>query len=442
MLLSFSIENYLSFRKKITLDMSAEALKEKKGHLHVPYLYNPKLHLLKSISIFGYNSYGKSNLLKGYSVYRNLILKSFSFSGTSTQIPVEPFKLNTSSLNNPNFFESIFILKNTKYRYGFKIKNNAIIEEWLFYADGQIRENVLFYRNGQEMGEISKIWNKESNGMIEKAVMFTQPQSLFLSVLLSQNKLPPRVDEILQWFQGNIILSGNYTDILNSNAPQIYTDLEFRSTILKFIDASKLGFESVFEKISEMASNRNIHQDLLDIAFEDKAKNFELFTKHNVFDENYNIVSKHDFNLQKSESSGTIKYFILACFLSLALKRGQLIWIDELDSSLDSNLFVFLIETFNSVKNNVAGSQLVFITHNTAIMNKKLRRDQIYLVDKNEYGESSLHPAHTTKNPIRINKSIESEYRDGLLNEGKGSAKNKLTNDIPTLFDDLENNFK
>lgn len=418
--------------------MSAEALKEKKGHLHIPYLYNPKLHILKSISIYGYNSYGKSNLLKAYSIYKNLILKSFSFSGSNTQIPVEPFKLNTASLNEPTFFESIFILKNTKYRYGFRIKNNTIIEEWLFYADGQIRENVLFHRYEQDIREISKSWNKDSSGMIEKAVMFTQPQSLFLSVLLSQNKVPPRVDEILQWFQGNIILSGNYTDLLNSNAPQIYTDLEFRSTILKFIDASKLGFESVFEKISEIASNSNIHQDLLNIAFEDKTKNFELFTKHNVFNEQYNIVDKLEFNLQKNESSGTIKYFILACFLSLALKKGQLIWVDELDSSLDSNLFVFLIETFNSAKNNITGAQLIFIAHNTAIMDKKLRRDQIFLVDKNKYGESMLHPAHTTKNPIRINKSIEGEYREGLLNEGKGSAKNKLANDIPTLFDDLE----
>src|SRR5690606_22343941 len=102
-----------------------------------------------------------------------------------------------------------------------------------------------------------------ADGMIEKAVMFTQPQSLFLSILLSQNKVPPRVDEIGGWFRGNIILSGNYADLLSSGASQIYTDIEFRSTILKFIDASKLGFESVFEKISDIASKTNYHQDLI-----------------------------------------------------------------------------------------------------------------------------------------------------------------------------------
>ncbi|KAA5534560.1 ATP-binding protein [Taibaiella lutea] len=437
MVLKFTVGNYLSFKEKTTLDMSAEALKEKKGNLHIPYHHNPKLTLLKSMAIYGHNSYGKSNLIKAYSFYKNLIINSFSFGKKNTEFDVEPFRLNTSMVNKPSHFEAVFILKQTKYRYGFEITRHGVSEEWLYYADGAVRENLLFNRVvGQQIFEISKSWNKESQNMIENAKMFTTSQNLFLSVLLSQDNMPPRVTEITKWFQGNIILTGSYANSVNNGAYQIYTDVEYRNVILKFIKGAHLEFESIFEKIAEVHSSTNIHNDLLNVIYEDKQKNFELYTGHKLFDEQKKFLGNIDFNLQKSESSGTIKYFILACFLASALKNGQLIWVDEFDASLDTKLIVTLIETFNSPKNNVVGSQLIFIAHNTILMNKKLRRDQMVLVDKNEYGESSINPIHTAKNPVRINASIEEEYRSGTLNEGKGSPK--TGNQYGSLFDGID----
>ena len=70
MLSSFSIENYLSFKNRFTLSMIPDSLKEKQGYLHIPYLYDTNTRLLKSVSIYGHNSHGKSNFIKAYSFFQ------------------------------------------------------------------------------------------------------------------------------------------------------------------------------------------------------------------------------------------------------------------------------------------------------------------------------------------------------------------------------------
>jgi hypothetical protein len=79
---------------------------------------------------------------------------------------------------------------------------------------------------------------------------------------------------------------------------------------------------------------------------------------------------------------------------------------------------------------------MLFVAHNTILLNRKLRRDQIWFVEKNNYGESSLCKGHTVENPIRVDKSIEQDFREGKT---KGSSKKATENNIPTLFDKLSN---
>lgn len=137
--------------------------------------------------------------------------------------------------------------------------------------------------------------------------------------------------------------------------------------------------------------------------------------------------------LEKNESAGSIKYFIIVCLLAYAIKNSQLIWIDELDARLDSNLLEMLVKSFHDPKMNPINSQLIFTTHNTVLLDKKLRRDQMVIVEKNAQGESKLERMHSSKKPIRIGKSIEKEYRSGKL--GGVSKKVKLNSDTQISLD-------
>jgi hypothetical protein len=72
---------------------------------------------------------------------------------------------------------------------------------------------------------------------------------------------------------------------------------------------------------------------------------------------------------------------------------------------------------------------MIFTTHNTILLDKKLRRDQMVVVEKDDFGESRLERMHTSKKPIRVGKSAKKEYRKGNLG---GVSKNLIN---PTLFD-------
>ena len=91
-----------------------------------------------------------------------------------------------------------------------------------------------------------------------------------------------------------------------------------------------------------------------------------------------------------------------------------------------------LVTSFHNPEINPINSQLIFTTHNTQLLDQKLRRDQMVIVEKNEWGESAIRRAHTTENPVRIGKSLEKEYRKGKL----GGDSKKIRRDLgPTLFD-------
>lgn len=430
MLVSFSVGNFLSFRNIQTLNFSSEPLKEYTENLIIPYLYNSDERLLKSIAIYGHNSFGKSNFLKAYQFLHKFIFSSFSDGQKQDKIPVEPFKLNISMLGRPSFFEVTFLLGNTKYRYKVLMTSDHIIEEELHYAEAKIRENYLFERRGQEI-KIGKTWNKEADGKPEQLVLFAKPNILYLSVLQSQDIIP-RITTISKWLKGNLFLSDNYINELKV-AKDVYSNLNYQSLILKFIESADLGFTTIFDKVRALAKSQNqLEEGLLNIWYSHERENFELYTKHTVFDQSYKEVGSIEFELLKNESAGSVKYFIIVSLLSYAIKNSQLIWIDELDARLDSILLQKLLRSFHSTKINPNNSQLVFTTHNTILIDENLRRDQMVVVEKDQNGESTIKRVHTAKTPIRSGKSLAKEYRKGSLG---GVSKKIQGYSGPTLFD-------
>jgi AAA15 family ATPase/GTPase len=431
MIVNFTVANFLSFKEKQVLSFVPEALKELKGHLHVPYLYDPRDTLLKSIAIYGHNSHGKSNFLKAYQFFQTFIFNSFYLSKTTSEIEILPFQLSTATLSKPSLFEITFLVGDTKYRYGFEVNSEKIFSEWLFYTQSKIRENNLFIRNGQEF-QVSKSWNKEAQGKIDsQSIPFAKPSVLLLSVLLSQDEIP-RIAPITSWLKNNIVIVNANDNQLLSIATKIYSDQVYKPIILKFIEKADLGFNTIFDKIDKTAKKSGKYDEgFLSLWFSDEIKRFELYTKHRVFDHEYKLKDEIEFELVKNESDGSIRFFIISCLLAYAIKNAQIMFIDELDSKLHPLLFEMLIKVYHDPKVNIAGSQMVFTTHSTVLLNKKLRRDQIVLVEKNQFGESSLRRLHSKETPIRIDTSIEKEYRKGEL----GGVSDKLKNTNPNLFD-------
>jgi hypothetical protein len=437
MLISFTVGNYLSFKDKQTLDLVPDALKEHADYLHIPYLYDPGVRLLKSVGIYGHNSHGKTNFLKAYQFFLDFVFTSFSLGRSEDIIKVDNFRLNTFMRNQPSFFEIIFYIRETKYRYGFEITSEKVVSEWLFYAESGVRENYLFYRGEQET-KISKTWSRDSEQRNEQVLLFTKKHNLFLSVLCSQENIP-RIKEIEQWLKGNMVIY-DYSDEKHlKRVAIILSHLKYRNLVNKFIDDADLGFLSINERIDSLTNKRiTLDKGLLDLWFADELKSYELFVKHDVYDEHYKKVESVIFDLLRDESAGTVKFIIIACYLAYAIKNGQLILVDELDSQFHVQLLKFIVQVFHDPKNNNAGAQMIFTTHNTILLsNKILRRDQITFVEKNDFSESGLRKMHTAKQPVRIDAPIEKNYIKGKLGGTSKKLKTKEDNQN-SLFKDVD----
>ncbi len=75
-----------------------------------------------------------------------------------------------------------------------------------------------------------------------------------------------------------------------------------------------------------------------------------------------------------------------------ALAAGALLVADELDLCLHPRLSKAVVELFTDSDSNPHGAQLLFSTHNEALLNA-MRRDSIVFVDKDpQTGASSLTP--------------------------------------------------
>jgi len=83
------------------------------------------------------------------------------------------------------------------------------------------------------------------------------------------------------------------------------------------------------------------------------------------------------------ESAGTNRLFELAGPIYDALQHGRCLWIDELDTAMHHWLLRALIKLFQGADSNPNCAQLIFTTHDAAVMDPTLlRRDQIWIVEK------------------------------------------------------------
>ena len=74
-----------------------------------------------------------------------------------------------------------------------------------------------------------------------------------------------------------------------------------------------------------------------------------------------------------------------------SLKTGGVLIIDEVEAFMHPIMTLTLIELFMNPESNPNRTQLIFSTHDTNLLNYlKLRRDQVYFMEKNKWESSEL----------------------------------------------------
>lgn len=407
MLLNFTLGNYRSFHQRKTLSMEPAPISDFKQNI----IQQGKYDFLSSVVIYGANSSGKSNLLGGIAMMKKIVLESFDKRSVS-EIPYDPFLLNTTSPDEPTFYEVEFLENNVKYRYGFEANREAILSEWLFEAPSRT-EKPLFLRVADGIDVKSRF--AEGKNLEEK----TRNNALFLNVVDQFNGQIAGI--IMRWFRNLNIISG----LSHENHRLItFVMLEqdnLNQALANYFKQADLGFERI--KIERKEFNpKQLSADLPEIFLKKLITDLEgktmvnIKTVHKVYDEHRNMVTEVEFDARRQESSGTNKMIDLSGPIISALHNGGVLVVDELDAMLHPLLTLSIVQLFQNQEINKAGAQLIFATHDTKILSIcELRRDQIYFVEKDQFGASDLYSLveYTKEGKVRKDRSFEKDYING-----------------------------
>ena len=404
MLVQFQVRNFRSIREMVTFSFLAAKIKSQNPNVDKEntFIHSSGLKLLKSATIYGANASGKSNILAAFRIMRFIVLTQQQ---KDQSIAVEAFRLSDNFANKPTFFEVIFFIKKTQYRYGFEATTLEVISEWLYQIpESKKQESMLFFRENSNL----KLSNFFKEGRLIKKENKTLKNALFLTTCSNFNGEISGL--IFDWFKKSFVFSGlNDKTYLDVTLHAIQEE-KMQQNILSLINKLDLSIENIQSKARE-TSEGSIWQPLpLDLA--------RLFqsvyagkTLHKTYDSDDNFKTYEEFDLEENESSGTQKLIAIAYPILTAINNGILILIDELDAKLHPLITFAIIRLFNS-SDNKNGSQLLFTTHDTNLLNKDIfRRDQIWFTEKDQVGATSLYSLAEFK--VRNDASFEKDYING-----------------------------
>lgn len=377
MLIEFSVTNFRSIRDTQTLSMAASKYDKELVETNcteTPVVGLPRL--LRSAVIYGPNAAGKSNLLKALGFMQNFVLQSHSLQ-EGAMINVAPFALSGDTKDEPSEFEIFFMQDDIRYQFGFSVNRLRVIKEWLYsYPKGRVKR--LYERAFDPELNDYKWYDPSLTGPKDLWKKSTRTNALFLSTAIHLNS--EQLKPVFNWFRSCLAVVLPGSEINRSHSiTQCATD-EGRKSIMEFMNAADLSIAGIevhrVAVTSETLQEPNLTERPSLIRFQHKSDSGEFLTLD-----------------LKEESDGTQKLFRYAGPLIDVLEKGNILVVDELDTSLHPLMVRFLISLIHNPAINKHNAQLVFTTHDTSVLDPELyRRDQIWFVEKAKDQSSRLYP--------------------------------------------------
>ncbi len=188
-------------------------------------------------------------------------------------------------------------------------------------------------------------------------------------------------------------------------ATRITESDEFKRWVLRLLTAADLSICDV-NAISDFSKGKIVGDEVTTVL------SYPIYTSHYVRDNTGKIVNIKTVPMDSFESAGTKKIFALAGPVATALEKGQVLYIDEFESSLHPRECQLIINLFASPETNPLGALLIANTHQTQIINW-VKRDDIFLLGKNNFEATIIGKIPTDIR--KDDKNIESKYNRGWL---------------------------
>lgn len=413
MLVRFAVENFLSFKERTELSLNSTVIKE---HTSNVVDVNEKVNLLNGALLFGSNGSGKSNFIKAFNFVNIFVRNSFRDKQAYEKIGISPFLLGTNTENKPSSFEIEILTENHTVIYYLKLDNEKVIEERLCFLEKR-RTKELFSRTINDESEyeyvISELF-KKTDPINPKTV---RANASLISVSSQFNG--EISTSIINWFYMATVISGaNYKQYIEYTAKLFEKDNRTKQVMKRILGMANLGFQGIKVESKPITKEmlNSLPPEIRDIMLGVKKDITKVKTIHHKYAPNGVQLNEVEFDLVENESLGSQKFFAMLGPIYKSLKHGSLLIIDELDARLHHHISSFILKLFLSKKNNPNNAQFIFTTHNSQFLDKNLlRRDQLYIVQKNEVEASTMYSIYDHESKLRNDASYDKEYLKGNL---------------------------
>ena len=387
MLLQFKFKNHKCFYEENILDLTAT---QEKRHIDSTIDVNGK-KILPLIEINGANASGKSSVLEALHFMFETV-KTANRIDINNDLSTVPFAFSKNTINENSEYEISILLNDYEYRYGFSLNKNGFDEEWLYkkrFSSTRSIQKTVFERNntkinfGTSYKKYEKMW---------KLFGSNNKKLLLLPNIATKEE------------------SGILRDIYNYMVKYNYKlDSVFQQQIsIKLLNQDDTLYKKFQEIINEFdPCLMGIKIDEINDEYGNKSYIINGIHK-NIDDKNPNILIPLD-----RESDGTIKIFNIMPTILINLEYGGLLCIDELDVKLHPLLFKKIVNMYKDKNINKNNAQLIYTAHSTYLFNSdELRRDELYLVEKDLTGKSRLYSLSEFRN-LRVDADYEKKYLSG-----------------------------
>ncbi len=341
MLIQFSLTNYRNFKETATLDLSEAKITEFPEHL---YRDTDGMRIIPMAAFYGANGSGKTNFLQGIWSLRQLILDA----------PSAVNKKNsffTSDADTPVEYDILFRIGGREYDYQLKLTPSKVVEENLFGRDLDANQfDVLFDRDSEGVF----LWESW-----EDVDVATLPDHFPLLYFLGTQTTEPELKTILSYFKNMIFLHGT---------------IDSHAALREMISAES-------SKQELLTHLQNTGFDITDLKLTDTS----IFLTHTMQGQSFDLP-------WAEESFGTRQFLGFLSILMKARKEDSLALVDAPETGLHSKTLQYMYRYIGKNASAKSQSQVLFATHETSNMNNSIfRRDELWLVAKEEDGSSHLY---------------------------------------------------
>lgn len=400
MVLEIRLKNFFSIKEEVVLDLRAANINTKQTkNLEYNIFEYKKETLLKTVAIYGANASGKTNIIKAIRFCCRMIFESH-LHNENTIFNFQSFKLDQRSSAEPSTFFIRYVMNNVEFEYSFSLSATKILTESLYYyPKGRLAK--IFMRDEKasaikrEKYSFGSAINKPNDVSIN-----TSDKTLFISRASQMDR--ELAKDIFNYFNERFLLQ--YVGLSVSHVIRLFK--ENRDLILEGLqkaDSDIVKIDLSTEVVSTKTLTATFSEEDNKSSVEDGQ---ELALKIRTY---HKFAPNIPFDFETEESAGTKKLFHILLRIIDVIKNNKVLLIDEIDTHLHSDIVEYIINLFHAG----SGAQLIFSTHNTNLLDlKKMRKDQLYFVNKKETGATELYSLFDFKD-FRESMDAEKGYLQG-----------------------------